>query len=71
MGIRQRKQLRSPRSSGASQGSILSLRSQPAFQIVPGTIPRLRDPGDESLYHAAAVGRSSDGLTAADRDEPI
>ncbi|MBI3491641.1 MAG: hypothetical protein HY047_07675 [Acidobacteria bacterium] len=45
-------------------------RSQPAFQIVPvnesGSAPVSLV--DDPLYHAQAVGRSSDGLTAADHD---
>jgi antitoxin (DNA-binding transcriptional repressor) of toxin-antitoxin stability system len=45
-------------------------RSRPAFQIVPvneaeqGTVALTDDP----LYRAEAVGRSSDGRTAADHD---
>jgi prevent-host-death family protein len=45
-------------------------RSRPAFQIVP-----VNDSGevraslvDDPLYHAEAVGSSSDGRTAADHD---
>jgi prevent-host-death family protein len=45
-------------------------RSQPAFQIVPvdehdqSVLPLDRDP----LYKAKGLGRSTDGLTAADHD---
>jgi prevent-host-death family protein len=45
-------------------------RSRPAFQIVPVNhaeqieVPLTEDP----LYRAPAVGRSSDGRTAADHD---
>jgi len=48
-------------------------RSRPAFQIVP-----VDDAGeaegalaDDSLYHASAVGRSSDGRAPADHDEVL
>jgi len=46
-------------------------RSHPAFQIVPvnetgDTSPKL---SEDTLYRAAPVGRSTDGLTAADHDE--
>jgi antitoxin (DNA-binding transcriptional repressor) of toxin-antitoxin stability system len=45
-------------------------RSRPAFQIVP--INEAEQPPvalvDDPLYHARAVGRSSDGRTAADHD---
>ena len=44
-------------------------RSRPAFQIVP--VDHGAPPGelhDDSLYRAAAVGRSADGRTAADHD---
>ena len=47
-------------------------RSRPAFRIVPvdgsfgaGT------PEADSLYEAGAVGRSGDGLTAADHDRVL
>jgi len=45
-------------------------RSRPAFRIVPISnydnisIPLSKDP----LYHAGALGESSDGLTAIDHD---
>lgn len=45
-------------------------RSRPAFRIVPlddadrVTYPLEKDP----LYHAGAVGKSSDGLSAVDHD---
>lgn len=46
-------------------------RSRPAFQIVPVTdterLPSSLD--DDPLYRARPVGRSSDGLTAADHDD--
>jgi antitoxin (DNA-binding transcriptional repressor) of toxin-antitoxin stability system len=45
-------------------------RSRPAFQIVP--INEAEQPSvalaDDPLYRAQAVGRSSDGRTAADHD---
>lgn len=45
-------------------------RSRPAFQIVP--VNDAEQPpvalADDSLYRAPAVGRSSDGRTAADHD---
>ena len=45
-------------------------RSRPAFQIVP--VDHADHPptslADESLYKAAAVGRSRDGRVAADHD---
>jgi antitoxin (DNA-binding transcriptional repressor) of toxin-antitoxin stability system len=45
-------------------------RSRPAFQIVPmGADERPASAlDDDPLYRAAAVGRSVDGLTAADHD---
>ena len=45
-------------------------RSRPAFQIVPVTDAE-QPPvalADDPLYRARAVGRSSDGRTAADHD---
>ena len=48
-------------------------RSRPAFRIVPVgeaspvSCPLSKDP----LYRCAAVGESSDGLTAADHDEVL
>ena len=46
-------------------------RSRPAFQIVP--MDDAGEPrglgGDDSLYHASAVGRSGDGRAAADHDD--
>ncbi|MBI4264250.1 MAG: hypothetical protein HY657_07730 [Acidobacteria bacterium] len=48
-------------------------RSRPAFQIVPVT--EEGQPGvaleDDPLYRAPAVGRSSDGRTAADHDATL
>ena len=44
-------------------------RSRPAFQIVPVNEEQAPVPlKDDPLYRAQAVGRSSDGLTAADHD---
>jgi prevent-host-death family protein len=45
-------------------------RSRPAFQIVPVDEAERGDAAltDESLYQAPAVGRSTDGRTAADHD---
>jgi len=45
-------------------------RSHPAFQIVPVEAPiqTAEDLSREPLYHARAVGRSTDGRTAAEHD---
>ena len=45
-------------------------RSRPAFRIVPlDDADRIAYPlSKDPLYHAAGVGESSDGLTAADHD---
>jgi antitoxin (DNA-binding transcriptional repressor) of toxin-antitoxin stability system len=45
-------------------------RSRPAFQIVPVNEAEQERGAlaDDPLYHAPAVGRSSDGRTAADHD---
>ena len=45
-------------------------RSRPAFQIVPVNEAEQASVAleDDSLYRARAVGRSSDGRTAADHD---
>jgi antitoxin (DNA-binding transcriptional repressor) of toxin-antitoxin stability system len=48
-------------------------RSRPAFQIVPvdeAEAPRTALAADP-LYRAPAVGRSTDGRTAADHDESL
>jgi prevent-host-death family protein len=48
-------------------------RSQPAFQIVPvdeSAAPRLPLESD-SLYRARPVGRSKDGLSAAEHDRAL
>lgn len=48
-------------------------RSHPAFQIVPvdeAEAPRIPLAAD-SLYRARAVGRSTDGRTAAEHDESL
>jgi prevent-host-death family protein len=48
-------------------------RSRPAFRIVPIDDERV-EAGDfqkDSLYKAAPVGRSSDGLSAADHDSVL
>jgi antitoxin (DNA-binding transcriptional repressor) of toxin-antitoxin stability system len=48
-------------------------RSRPAFRIVPlddvdrVSYPLQKDP----IYHAVAVGASSDGLSAADHDDVL
>lgn len=46
-------------------------RSRPAFQIVPVDEAETSagDLSDDPLYRAPAVGRSTDGRTAADHDE--
>jgi antitoxin (DNA-binding transcriptional repressor) of toxin-antitoxin stability system len=45
-------------------------RSRPAFQVVPmDAVPEAEgDLENDSLYHAKAVGRSTDGRQAADHD---
>jgi prevent-host-death family protein len=46
-------------------------RSRPAFQILP-VDGNAMDSGkleDDPLYEAEAVGRSTDGMTAADHDQ--
>ena len=45
-------------------------RSRPAFRIVPlDDVDRISCPlSKDPLYHAGALGESTDGLTAADRD---
>jgi prevent-host-death family protein len=45
-------------------------RSRPAFQVVPvDAMPdTLGDLANEPLYRAAALGRSTDGRSAADHD---
>ncbi|MBI4475791.1 MAG: hypothetical protein HY654_01380 [Acidobacteria bacterium] len=45
-------------------------RSRPAFQIVPVNEAEHEPPSliDDPLYRAPAVGRSTDGRTAADHD---
>lgn len=44
-------------------------RSRPAFRIVPlEGVSDLGPAEKDSLYKAAAVGRSTDGLSAADHD---
>ena len=48
-------------------------RSRPAFQIVPVDESEQASVAlaDDPLYRAQAVGRSSDGLTAADHDRVL
>jgi prevent-host-death family protein len=47
-------------------------RSRPAFQIVPVDQPAATGPlQDDPLYQAPALGRSSDGRTAADHDAAL
>jgi len=48
-------------------------RSRPAFQILPvdGSSMELGNLEDDSLFEAKAVGRSEDGLTAADHDRVL
>jgi prevent-host-death family protein len=45
-------------------------RSRAVCRLVPveGTEQALGPPADDSLYQAEAVGRSSDGLSAAEHD---
>ncbi len=46
-------------------------RSRPAFRLVPITAETAEQIplDDDTLYRAEAVGRSDDGLTAADHDQ--
>ena len=48
-------------------------RSRPAFQIVPVDDAAAFEgaPAEDSLYRAPAVGRSSDGRSAAQHDETL
>ena len=48
-------------------------RSRPAFQIVPmhDANPDAVALADDPLYHASAVGRSTDGGRAADHDSVL
>ena len=48
-------------------------RSRPAFQIVPPgeTQTPLPPLAEDPLYRAKALGRSSDGLSAADHDHVL
>ncbi len=48
-------------------------RSRPAFQILPvdGTAVEPGQLEDDPLYEAEAVGRSTDGRTAADHDQDL
>jgi prevent-host-death family protein len=53
---------------------IVLHRSRPAFQVVPVDDDALADVaplGDEPLFEAAAVGRSTDGLRAAEHDHVL
>jgi hypothetical protein len=63
---------RCPRSWSVRKGTRFTVlyRSRPAFQIVPmGADERPASAlDDDPLYRAAAVGRSVDGLAAADHD---
>lgn len=52
---------------------LVLYRSRPAFQIVspsakPGALPALES---EPIYRARALGRSRDGLRAADHDRVL
>jgi prevent-host-death family protein len=48
-------------------------RSRPAFQVIPVDAPA--EPAgavcEDSLYRAAPLGHSSDGLAAADHDQTL
>jgi antitoxin (DNA-binding transcriptional repressor) of toxin-antitoxin stability system len=48
-------------------------RSRPAFRIVPvhSGLDTTTKPEDDSLYHARAVGRTTDGRSATDHDADI
>jgi len=48
-------------------------RSRPAFQIVPADMGALSLPPleEDSIYRAGPVGRSKDGLRAADHDRVL
>jgi prevent-host-death family protein len=48
-------------------------RNRPVFQLIPVedlSMP-VGDLAGDPLYHAAALGRSTDGGTAADHDRPL
>jgi len=48
-------------------------RSRPAFQIIPidaASVPHEKL-ADDSLYHAPALGKSRDGLSARDHDDVL
>lgn len=49
---------------------IVLYRSRPAFQVVPVDAPpgSAGDLANDSLYRAKPVGRSTDGLSAAEHD---
>jgi prevent-host-death family protein len=55
---------------GRGERFTVLYRSRPAFRLVPiGANETERGPlADEPLYQAAAVGSSTDGLTARDHD---
>lgn len=57
---------------GKGEGFMVLYRSRPAFRIVPidGSIA-LGHVEDDPLYQADAVGRSSDGRSAAGHDQPL
>jgi prevent-host-death family protein len=50
---------------------VVRHRGRPAFRIVPieSEAPEVLPLKDDPLYHADAVGESSDGLSAADHDD--
>ena len=55
---------------GKGEGFTVLYRSRPAFRIVPIDGPlTLGNIEDDPLYQADAVGRSSDGRSAADHDQ--
>ena len=55
---------------GRGEGFTVLYRSRPAFCIVPvDGMPTLGRIEDDSIYQADAVGRSSDGWSAADHDQ--
>ena len=48
-------------------------RSRPAFQIIPADVSVLSLPPleEDAIYRVGAVGRSKDGLRAADHDRVL
>lgn len=57
---------------GKGEDFTVFYRHRPAFRIVPVNGPfEFGNPEDDALYAAEAVGRSKDGLTAANHDRVL